>query len=58
MALHQCNRCNRAEEARGGTSTLRTATDLSSVGSMIWDKDDRLIYANRFVKEHNKEVHG
>ena len=37
---------------------LRTATDLSSVGSMIWDKDDRLIYANRFVKEHNKEVHG
>ena len=37
---------------------MRTATDLSSVGSMIWDKDDRLIYANRFVKEHNKEVHG
>ena len=37
---------------------LRTATDLSSVGAMIWDEDDKLVYVNQFVKDYNKEAHG
>lgn len=37
---------------------LRTATDLSSVGAMIWDKDDKLVYVNQFVKDYNREAHG
>ena len=37
---------------------LRTATDLSSVGTMIWAKDDKLVYLNQFVRDYNREAHG
>ena len=37
---------------------LNTATDFSSVGTLIYDKDDRLIYANKLVKDVQKKAFG